>query len=333
MISFFDTLDSTEKQSMKDRTGILAELLGEWAQHHPLVRAPVPTIALTAAVAMPRVSIPDALTWAQGIAWIFIADAKIDPKTFPPQDMFRRAEEWYSIARHWPDCDVDGNDELTMIVVDMTRELSKSCMFEPLREYWASRVHSHFVGFAQRFQYSLECREHGPRALPSIDEYLHAAIPSVGWPFLGSMAMIFHRDSSVLEYLEPISELLDCAGAAVRLFNDIATLDKEIRIRDVNSILIASHEMLNRNPNAVMESVMPDAKQQILRLADSYTQKCHSLMGKFETDSQQIEETCHRVLDLYSYFHGYTEQDYHTTSLSRVYQIIEGSASQIIQRG
>jgi hypothetical protein len=321
--NFLDTLAAEKKQDIKNRTGILVDLLGEWAQQHPAMRAPIPTIALTAAVAMPRVSVPDALTWAQAIAWIFIADYKADPQAFTPQDMLHRAEQWYSIASNWPTCDVDDSDELTMIVVDMTRDLSSSPMFKPLREYWASRVRSHFVGFAQRFQYSLEYRDHGPQALPSLDGYLRAAIESVGWPFLGSMAMIFHRDSSVMEHLEPISEILECAGAALRLYNDIATLNKEIRIRDVNSILIMSHELLSENPNTALERVMPEAKQRILQLADSYAQKCYRLIGQLKTDSGQIEETCSRILDLYSYFHGYTEQDYHTTPLAKIYQMVD----------
>jgi hypothetical protein len=328
MTNFLDTLGAKEKQCIKDRTGVLINLLGEWAQRHPLIRpVRLPMIALTTATVMPRVSIPNALTWAQTVAWIFAIDDKADPQTFTPEDMRHKAEQWYSTASNWPASDVDDSDELTMIVVDMTRDLSKSRMFEPLRKYWALRLRNHIRGVAQKFQDALEYRDHGPRALPSLDRYLRVGVHSMGFPFLGSMAMIFHEDFSVMGRVKPISKAMECASTALRLYNDVATLSKEIQVREVNPILIVYHAMLCESPNAIGENVLSEAKQRILRLADSYAQRCCDLVGRLKTDSGQIEETSYRLVALHAYFYGHTEQDYHTTSLAKMYQMFDGSTS------
>lgn len=320
--NFLDTLVDNEKQQIKDKIGILIDLLKEWARRYPSLRPVIPMITLTTAVALPQASISDALAWAQAVAWIFLVDYKADPRTFTHKDMRLKAEQWHSMTSNWPTAGMDDGSELTTILADITSNMSKSCLFESLQEYWALRLRNHVLGVAQEFQNALEYGERGPRALPSLDEYLRVGVQSVGYPFLGSMAMIFHRDSSIIKHIELVSEILECAGAALRLYNDVATLDKEIQMGEVNSILVVYHTMLDRRPDVVKESVLSEAKQRVLHLADSYAHRCYDLVGQLKTDSGQFEMISYRLVALHAYFYGHTEQDYHTTSLAKVCQML-----------
>jgi hypothetical protein len=319
--NFLNALAKKEKQLIKDRTNALVDLLENWAQQYPKLGPVIPMIALTSAVAMPYVSITDAFAWARAIAWIFLVDYKADPQTFTYQDMQQKATQWYSIAIDWPASKVDTGDELTAELADITNDMSKSCLFETLREYWAVRLQDHVLNVAQECQNALEYTHHGPHTLPSLDDYLRIGIRSVGYPFVGSLAMILHRDSSVLECIEQINEILECAGAALRLYNDIATLDKEIQAGEVNSIMVVYHTLLDKESGPTEESVLSEAKQYILRLADSYAQTCYNLVEQLGTDSKQFEVMSYQLVALHAHFYGHTEQDYHTTSLEKVHQM------------
>jgi hypothetical protein len=282
----------------------------------------MPMIALTAAVVLSQVPLPVVLAWAQMIVWIFAIDDLANAQVLMPKDMRRKAKEWYSLVANWPPTGgVNSRDELTVILMDLAHIMSRSSLFGPLCEYWATRLRSHVEGMAQEFQYSLDYREYGPEAFPSMDEYLRGGIDSMGYPFLGAMVMILCDDSSVMDHIELISKMMDHASLALRLYNDVATLDKEIKICEINPILMVYHDLLDKNQDIVKEDVLAKAKQRILKLADSYAQKSYELAKKFKTDSGQIEETSCRLVAMHAYFYGRVEQDFHTTSQTKMYQM------------
>jgi hypothetical protein len=319
--NFLDTFGAKEKRRIKDRTDALVELLEKWARRYPFIRTiRIPMAALTTAIVLPRLSVSDAFTTAQMILWVFGVDDKADKRMITLEEMQRKAEQWYSIAKDGPGNDIDDSNELTAILLNMRERLSKSQMFEPLREYWASRLRIIVEVMAQEYQYALEYAADGARALPSLDEYLRGGIHSVGFPIWGSTVLILLKDSSVMERFEPIEESIKYTGTALRLYNDVSTLDKDIQEGDINSILIRYHAILDGNPNVTKERALSEAKQQVLQLADSYAQKCYASLEQLETDSGQFEETSSRLVAFHAHFYGYTEHDYHTTSQSETYE-------------
>jgi hypothetical protein len=312
---FLSTLSDQEKQRIKERTDTLVKLLTEWARQYVCIRPNrIPMTALTTAVALPRLSVPDALTTAQMILWMFGVDDKVDERLFTIEEMQHKAEQWYLIARSGPGAEINAGDEFAAVLLEVRRGLATSHLFEPLLDYWTGRLGIFFEAMAQGYQYTLEYNADGPSALPPFDDYLRGGIHSVGFPLWRSTSLILLKDSSVMKCLEAISEIIECAGTAIRLYNDVGTLGREIQEKSINSIIIVSHAMLTKNSSVSSESAISEAKQYILQLADSYAHKCHELLAKIQTDSGQFEESTSNIIALHAYFYGHSEYDYHTTS-------------------
>jgi hypothetical protein len=319
---FFDTLSAQEKQRIRDRSGSLVDCLEQWARQYTSLRASrIPTAALATAVVVPRMSPSDSLSMARMILWIFGVDDRVDGHKMTPAEMRRAAMQWYLIANDGPGNGLNNDDELTRILIEMRRDLSSAHLFDPLREYWASRLRLLVLTMAREYQYGTQYNTYGPRALPSFDEYLRGGTHSIGLPFWQATALILLRDSSVLEHFEPIDEAITHAGAAARLYNDVRTLDKEIQEGGMNSVLIVYQAMLQGDLDSTGEGSLDEAKQYVLQQADSYAEKCYDLLGWIDTDSGQVEETIFRLIAFHAYYYG-REYDYHITSLAEAYAMI-----------
>jgi hypothetical protein len=318
--NFFDTLSAEEKQRIKDRTDTLVELLEQWARQYSFIRTVrIPVAALTTATALLRTPLSDSVLSSQVMLWIAGVDDKIDGLIFSLAEVWRKTEQWCSIANHGSSNGIDDSDALTAVLLEIREKLSKSHIFEPLREYWASCLRLLVEAMAQEYQYGLQYNAYGSRALPSLDEYLHSGIHSIGMYFWQSTVLILLRDSSVIEHFEPINKAIKHASVAIRLYNDVQTFDKEIQEGGINSILIMYHIMLDKNPSAT-KRILSEAKQHILQLADSYAQRCYDSIKQIQTESGQFEETTYRIVAFGSFF--YREHDYHTTPIAKVNEFL-----------
>jgi hypothetical protein len=325
--SFFDTLSVKEKQRIKERTDTLIDMMKEWTRRYPFIRTTrIPMASLLVATALPKISIPDALIAAQMTLWLFGVDDIADERIATLAEMRHRAEQWHSIASHGPGEDIDDNDDLTMVLLDMMENLSKSHLFKPLREYWAFHVRLLVETMIKEYEDWLAYNAH--RVLPSLDEYLHNGLYTIGLPCWSATALILHRDSSVIEHFEPINEAIEQASIAARIYNDVRTFDRETQEgSSLNSILITYHTMLNRDPNTTEENALTEAKQYVLQLADAYAQRFYDLAGQLETDSGQFEETTSRVVAFHAHFYGRSEHDYHITSQPEINEMLGYSRS------
>ena len=325
--SLLDTLSTEEKQRIKGRTDELVELLEKWARQYPFIRATrIPTTALVAATVLPRMSVSDALTVAQVVLWIFGVDDKIDELILTLSEIRRRAERWYSIANHGPRDEIDDSDELTAILVEIREALSKSHTFEPLREYWSNSIRGLIETMIQECQYGLQYNAYGADVLPPLEKYLDDGIDSIGMHVWQSAVLILSRDSSVVEHFESISEAIEHAGVAIRLYNDVRTFDRTMQEGGMNSVLIMYHTMLNRYPHTTRENALIKTKQYILQLADSHAQRCYDLVGQLETDSGKFEEATSRLVAFHACFYSRNEYDYHTASLAQACEVLSGNA-------
>jgi hypothetical protein len=330
-ISFINTLSAEEKHYIKDRTNALMEMLRQWARQHHLIRAiRIPAAALVAATALPRIPLADSLLVAQMMLWIFAVDDIADEHIVTLADMRRKTEQWCLIAYHGVD---NQDDDLTTILLEMRKKLSKSHLFEPLREYWASRLRLLGETMIQEYQDGLQYdATYGMNSLPSLDKYLHNGIHSIGLPFWKSTVLILLQDNSVIQQFEPINQAIEYAGAAVRLYNDVRSLDKEIHEGNINSIIIKYHMILERIPSVSREEALAEARQHILQLADSYAQRCYGQVRQIETSSGQFEEATNRIVAFHAYFYGRSEYDYHTTSQAAAYEILGGKPEKVLPK-
>lgn len=331
--NFLDTLSAEEKHHIKDRTSALMEMLQEWARQHHLIRTTrIPAAALVAAMALPRIPLADSLLVAQMMLWIFAVDDRADERMVTLAELRRKTEQWCLIANHGAGNNDDG-DDLAAILLEMRRELSKSHLFEPLREYWVSRLRLLGKTMIQEYQDGLKYdTTHGTNSLPSLDEYLHNGIHSIGLPFWKSTVLILLRDASVIQHFKPINRAIEYAGAAVRLYNDVRSLDKEIREGNINSIIIKYHATLETIPSISRKEALAEARQHVLQLADSYAQRCHDQVGQIETTSGQFEEATIRIVAFHAYFYGRSEYDYHTTSQAAAYEILGGKSDSVLPK-
>jgi hypothetical protein len=327
-VHFLDTLGPEERRHIQDRTSAVMELLQEWARQHHLIRTTrIPAAALVTATSLPRIPLADSLLVAQMMLWIFAVDDRADERMVTLPEVRRQTGQWCLIANHGAN-DEDDEDDLTTILLEMRKELSKSYLFEPLREYWASRLRLLGETMAQEYEYGLQYdAAHGSDSLPSLDEYLQNGIHSIGLPFWTSTVLILLQDASVIQHFKPIDQAIEYAGAAVRLYNDVRSLDKEIQEGGINSILIQYHTILETSPSISREAALAEARQRILQLADAYAQRCYDLVGQLQTTSGQFEETTTRIVAFHAYFYGRSEYDYHTTSRAAAYEILSGESS------
>jgi hypothetical protein len=320
--SFFDALSVKEKQRIKERTDTLIDMLGDWASQYSLIRMiRIPSVALLIAALVPRIALRDSLLVAKLALLIFGIDDMADERVITLAELQRKAEQWYWIANHGSNSAIDNGDEPTAILLELRAELSKFRLFEPLREYWSSSARRLFEAMVQEYRYGLRYRAGGARALPPLDEYLSWGLYSISVPFWMLTVLIVLDEPSIAERFESIDEAIKCAGAAIRLFNDLRTFDKEMKESNVNSIVIAYYTVLSKNPNATEESTLSEARQHVLQLADSYAQKCYEWVGHIRTESKQLEEAISRSVAFHAHF--YSEHDYHTTSLAEIYGMLE----------
>jgi hypothetical protein len=316
--SFFDALDERERVYIRDRTNALVKALEEWIQQYPLVRPTrILTASLETATTMPRTSFSDALLAAQMILWIYALDDVCDDQLFTIAELQDKVDQWCLIASQGSSS-IDANDNLATMLADMRSKLLDSPVFDPLRKYWTDCLRLLVEAMIQEYQYGLQYSSHGAKVLPSLDEYLQGGIHSIGLPFWMATVLILLKDSSVLECFGPVRETIHNLGAALRLYNDMRTFDKEVREGGVNSILITYCGLLDREPDVDEERALFEARQVVLRLADSYTQKCCGLVEQLGTDSKQIEECVTKLVGLYGEFYGHSEQDCDITSLGQV---------------
>ena len=208
--NFFDMLSAQEKQLIAETTGTLVEMLGEWTAQYPVIRRTrIPTAALSTALVfatvVPRIPCVDCLTLPKLGLWTFGVDDVTDERLIPLTEAQRKVEEWCSIADHGPTNttkNAHDNDELTAILLEVRDELSKSHLFEPLCEHWAFGLRILLEGIVQEYRYGLDYSAHRTRALPSLEEYIHYSLGSIGVILWSLTVFIILGDPATMENIE-----------------------------------------------------------------------------------------------------------------------------------
>ena len=320
--SFFTTLNHDEKQRVTETTDALAKMLKDWVPHYPILRPTrIPMAALSTALAfasaVPCLPAAEYLSLSKMTLWIFGVDDITDERLVGLSDIQRQADEWYSIARDGTlNKAVDG-DGLTMILEEMRAELAQSHLFEPLHEQWAASLRDVLEGIIQEYRYGQAYTAYGPQTFPTFDEYVHYGRCSIGVPLWGLTVLIILGDPAAKENFESASEAIRYAGAAIRLYNDLKSYDKEVLEGNINSVTIIEDQLrAKKDPQSTAASLLAEAKQAVLQLADSYAQQCYDLTEQVQAGSRQFQEAIARTVSFHAYF--YQAHDYHLTSLADV---------------
>jgi hypothetical protein len=326
--NFFDTLGGREKRLARDRTDVLTAMLMRWARQYSTIRtARVPSVALLTATVAPRIAPIDAFVSTKLAFWIFGVDDIADERAVPLAELEKRASQWCLIARDGSADQVDETDELATMFLEIRRELSTFPLFESLQGHWILEVRRFVEAMIWEYRWGVGYTTHGPDALPTLDEYLNQGLHSISIPLWAWTIWAAANDHTVCLCLEPINQATEYAGAAVRLYNDLRSFEKEREEGNINSVLITYCAMLDEHPDIPVEDLVPQAKQYILQLADAYGQKCTDLVRQVRTDSGKAEEALSRIVAFHAYFYGRSRHDYNSTSMRDVYNLLGQSRS------
>jgi hypothetical protein len=321
--SFFDTLGAREKQLARDRTDALTAVLVRWARRYSIVRtARIPSVALLTTLVAPRLSPLDVLVTAKLAFWIFGIDDIADERTVSLAQLEEKARQWCSIAEAGPGDQIGEVDELATILLEIREELSRLPLFEALQGYWALEVRRFVEAMIWEYRWGIEYTTHGPDALPTLEDYLDQGVHSISIPLWAWMFWAVMDDPSVCGCLRSLEQAAEHAAAAVRLYNDLRSFEKELGEGNINSVLITYHTMLHERPGEPVEGILQEAKQHILQLADSYGQRCIDLVRPAHTDSGQAEEMLSCAVAFHAYFYGRSRHDYNVTSMDDVYRLL-----------
>jgi hypothetical protein len=323
---FFDTLDAVEKVRAQETVVALTRVMEGWAPRYSCVLPiRIPAIALHNVAIMPQLNILASALIVKLTLWIFGIDDVIDDRRVSLEELGQGlAQRWCRIASGDPYAETDGGDQLAAMLGEIRKELSGYPLFKSLDAEWSAHVRLLIESGVRQYQYALEYEAHGPKALPTLDEYLQNGIYTIGIPWWALTLAIVLDDSSIMKHGGVMEEVARSTSAAVRLYNDVQSLDKELQENNVSSVIIKYHEILDRNSHVTEESALSEAKQYIWQMADSYTQKCYDLTRSTQTKSGQFEAIMHRMAAYNAFFyHGY---DYNSTPMVKVNEILQVSS-------
>jgi hypothetical protein len=295
--NFFNTLSATGIRKIEERKDALTSLMEGWTLRYSFIRpVRISQTALVIATVMPQLAQSCSTLMTKLTLWVFGVDDMIDEGAFSLAELQERIiEQWYLIANGSSHNGIVDSDELATMLSEIRKDLSEYRLFEPLCEHWSANVRFLVEAMAKEYQYGLQYNTSGACALPSLDRYLQHGIYSSGVPLLASTLSIILNDPSVGQCIDSINEPIECASAAMRLYNDVQTFEKETQESKINSVLIVYHAMLDENPGATEQSVSR-AKHYVSQMASSYAQRCYNLTRKIGTESRQFEEIIHRLV-------------------------------------
>ena len=323
---FFDTLDAVEKVKAQETVVALTRVMEGWApRYSSVLPIRIPAIALHNVAIMPQLNILASALIGKLTLWIFGIDDVIDDRRVSLEELRQGlAQRWCQIASGDSYAETDDGDQLAAMLGEIRKELSGYPLFKSLSAEWSTNVRLLIESGVRQYQYALEYEAHGPKALPTLDEYLQNGIYTIGIPWWALTLAIVLDDSSVMEHWGVMEEVARSTSAAVRLYNDVQSLDKELQENNVSSVIIKYHGILGRNSQVTEESSLSEAKQYIWQMADSYTQKCYDLTRSTRTKSGQFEAIMHRMAAYNAFFyHGY---DYNNTPMVKINEILQVSS-------
>jgi hypothetical protein len=309
-----NTLDANQRQHIQALADKISTGLEAWVAAYPALRPErIPTSALVTATTAPKLEIDDAVLFAEMIVWLFGVDDISDKRIVSLAEFRQIGNNWHRFIQ---DLDVDlPDDDLTMALRDMYKRLRQAPLFAQLRENWAFQFGRILRAMAQEYENSLTYNAKGASSLPSLEAYINDGMYSIGLPYWSSVGMILMDDASVLDQFETIDPALQNAGAAIRLYNDVSTLEREIEEGKPNSIVILQHAILAEMPDMTPEQALAEGRAHILQLGDHYAAQCHSVMEQLDTDSHQLEDMLSRLLSFHAHFYTRTDYDYHIAGL------------------
>lgn len=331
----FRTLTDEEKQRTHEKAQELIPLLSSWASGYPVVRAKrIPPVAVLIATVLPLLPQPAALIVGKLILFIFAVDDLADERLLSLEDFIQAGRIWHDVALHGKtDLPPVDDSSLTKMIAEIRGDLSQFSLFSKYVSLWASRLSQLCEAMANEYIYGLEHQKSGGKKLPGFDEYLAGGIHSVGFPFWGTSILILLSEPETLAHLNKIENTILQTGAAIRLYNDVRTYEKEVQEANINAITILQNAIAVENGNCISANLFQQAHDGVLSLARQYAEKCLFAAGQPVSETGQFEIMIRRIVAFHANFYGSRKHrfDYHTISSSDSFSMIEGASPEKCQ--
>jgi hypothetical protein len=326
--NLYNDLSQTEQRKIQEDAKDLAALLSIWITCHPIIRARrIPPVALLVATVLPNLPLQLSLLVGKIILFIFTVDDVADERLLSYADFTVSSKVWEEIARNGNTAPLPEKDgDLSLILIEIRGELAEFPLFSALSDLWANRFRLLTDAMAREYEYGLRYQVGGKAVLPGFDEYIENGIHSVGFPFWGTSVLILLSDPQTLNNLETLNEIILCTGAAIRLYNDVRTYEKEVREGNINAVTLMEHALVTEQRELSPQCCLEQALENVLQRANEYAEKSCAQASMHHASTGQFEKMIHRIVAFHAYFYGSRQhnQDYHTITPSETFLMAQG---------
>jgi hypothetical protein len=320
-------LTEKEQQDVRANAEAIENLLGSWADRYPLVRKKrIAPVAVLIATVLPALPVDKKCTVGKLILLIFAIDDIADERLVSYDDFLEASKIWEAIARHGSEAVVEHTaKDITGMVVEIRKELDQCALFPELKDLWANQVRNLCKAMAQEYQVGVRYKESGAEAIPELAEYIESGTYSVGFPFWGTSVLVLISAPGTTDHRYWLDEVLRNTGAAIRLYNDVRTYQKEVQESNVNAITIVLNFLQNRSSEKTSQALFEQAQGMVLTMASQYARKAVELVSSSRTSDGQFEAMIRRILEFHAYLYGSQQHnnDYHTISQDDSFALIK----------
>lgn len=237
MNRFLAGLPAVERRTVSALTEAVADHLQAWAAPFGVFDARrFATTGLTMAAAAPWLALPDLGDMAAITLWIFTVDDCLDEGRFGPGDRDRRIRHYVRIAASAAGREPPPEDPYAEALVDIQRRLAARPLYAALAGDWARTCRAMLAGML------FECRTgeavRGGRPWPTRRTYLEHGIQSIGVPMYLTGSWIICGGPETPGLLPVLRPMARAAGRAVRLANDLRTLERERTEGNANVLMM-----------------------------------------------------------------------------------------------
>jgi len=326
--NLYNNLSLTEKMKIQENAKDLAALLSIWATCHPMIRAKrVTPVAVLVATVLPHLPLHHSLLVGKIILFIFTVDDVADERLLSYTDFVGISKVWDDVARLGNAVTLASEDgDLGVMFLEIRGELAKFPLFSSLRDLWSRRLQLLTEAMAKEYEYGLRYHVSGKEALPAFDAYIESGIHSVGFPFWGTSVLIILSDPLTQPNLERLNEIILNTGAAIRLYNDVRTYEKEVREANINAVTLVLNTLETKKSALPAQQHLEQAQENVLQIANQYAEKSCQLAGQQQTQTGQFEEMIQSIVAFHAFFYGSRQhnRDYHTISPSDTFMMVHG---------
>lgn len=261
------------------------ELYPDLFSSKPFDPALFSTVALANTFSAPWLTVDRLRIANRASLWIFALDWLIDYVAQSRDDVADLTQACLKVADGAPP---RTNDSLTHFLADLLDELTSASAFETLRPMWRHELQRTLGAMAREWDWKSVRAQSSEVASPSFEEYLANADNS-GFCFVYASHWAYTGDVQSGEHTNELILAARQVQRTLRLVNDLATYDRDVRWGDLNALMLGK--------------TVVDLRQQTAELLAG----CREQLGELRTRHPQLTYYLERQLGFNMGFYAITD--------------------------